>query len=397
MKGTVYQIRPNKWIGAVDAGKDAEGKRIRLTTKTFHYKEDAEKALTDLKYELQHELTLPGSKEMLIPFLWNYYGYNEKRWAETTRSLYKMYIESHFDPYFKHAKLGAIKPITLDCFYKDRMANYRITSIITNGKETTRENPPITVNTAIKLNKFLKAAFNYAVKNKLITSNPADSVLLGSKEAYVPTLPTKEEFSTLMNAVKDTNDEIPILLAAGCGLRRSEVFGLTWEDIDLCAGVISINKAKVDFNGIVTKSPKSRTSARKILMPLFVIDRLSIFKGTSRAGQCDAVIPMWQPKAYSEHFKNLTKKYGIKGVRFHDLRHYHATLMMDLGIPDKVAAARLGHADVKTLRDIYQHVTGDIDSRAADEIDLSLTRNIGDGDKEGNVISFNARKRKKVM
>ena len=366
-KYSLYQAKNGYWVALVTLPKDKHEKRVR---KAFYGKTEAEAyaKYQQFRFDYENGFYIKESKDTLISFLNEYYSITKSRWQPTTQELYRMYIDTHFAPYFKQMKLKEIKPITLDRFYNIRMTETRKIAIKKPGKPPEiKEMPPISLNTALKLNSFLKSALNYAVKNDYIKKNPAENVNLSKKQKYMPTIFTEDNFKTLLEIVKGTDDEIPIILGAGCGLRRGEVFGLTWGDIDFENNTIKIEKTEVRFKEYISKKPKTESSIRKIKVPEYIIKRLKEYKPVS-AKDSTKVITRWKPNWYSERFHNLLESHGLPTIRFHDLIHFNAIIMLKYGVPDKVAAERLGHAQVSTLRNIYQHVLKEMDESAAAEI-----------------------------
>ena len=360
--------------GQKNLGKDKYGRRKR---KTFRGKtlQEVKNKINDYEFAVATGQYMEPCNSLLVDFLKEYHGVcagcdmwassymypvKKAKWAETTAELYKMYIDVHIAPYFKQMKLIDVLPIELDKFY-----NYCLTHERKNEK--TNKTFKMGVNTVVKLNRFLKSAFNYAKANGLIKENPCNRVILSPGKDYDPNVYDEEKFAELLKTVTGTDDEIPIILAAGCGLRRGEIFGLRWKDIDFKENTITIEITNVRFNKYKEKDPKSKNSKRTFVAPAYVIERLKLYR--ARCGKHnpdDKVISAWKPNAYSQRFKKLLLKYGLPLTRLHDLRHYNAVLMMDK-VPDKVAAKRLGHS-VDVLRKIYQHVRKDFDANAAEKI-----------------------------
>ena len=382
MRGTIYQRESDgRWVGVIDLPRDKGEKRQRKTVYA-NTKSEAEIKLNDLIYKIQNREYTKPNKDTLIGYLKEYHkicaGCNmwdsnsakpkKAKWEETTAELYKMYIDVHFTPYFKQTKLTDIKPITLDRFYNYALSNERV-------NDTSHKTYKMTINTVRKLNAFLKAAFNYAIVNNQMKDNPTNHVILAKKTEFKPNVYDEERFLDLLDAVAGTDDEIPIILGAGCGFRRGEIFGLSWKDIDTKAKTITIEKTTVRFKEYKDKSPKNDTSRRTIVVPDYVIETLRLYRAKKKKlAPNDKVITRWKPGSYSERFKKLLIKFDLPLIRLHDLRHYNAVVMMNRGIPDRVAADRLGHANVTTLRKVYQHVLTDMDESAADQINSSFTR-----------------------
>lgn len=392
-KPSVYQRESDgRWVGAVELDRAPGEKRKRKVVYGNSEKEVWEK-LNEILYEIQTGEYIQPSKDTLIDFLKNYHvictGYNmwdpkitdkdkamaeNAKWEETTAELFKMYIDVHFEPYFKDIKLKDVKTITLDTFYNYKLTTKRKHDVRQGKNIVSKELPPLSINSVIKLNKFLKAAFNYAIVNDKIKKNPTDGVKLGSPTKFIPNVYDKDKFLKLLDAVRGTDKEIPVMLGAGCGLRRGEICGLTWEDIDFKNKTISIKKTQVKFRHNIEKKPKTETSERKITVSSHVLQTLkNYYLAKGEPPLTENVITLWKPQSLSGMFSDLLKEHGLEHIRLHDLRHYNAVIMLKNGISDKVAAERLGHANVSTLREVYQHVLKEMDEEAADKIDEAIT------------------------
>ena len=163
-------------------------------------------------------------------------------------------------------------------------------------------------------------------------------------ELYIP---DDSDIKKLMGAVKDTEMEVPILLAAFGPMRRGEICALTSDDIN--GNIVSVNKAVAhDKNGkIVVKAPKNVSSYREIEYPDFVIKKLQGIKGK---------ITTISPSHISRRFKVILKNNDIPDFRFHDLRHYNVSILHAMNVPDKYIMARGGWRTNYTMNNIYNHV-----------------------------------------
>jgi len=187
-------------------------------------------------------------------------------------------------------------------------------------------------------------------------------VRLPKRERKEMKIPTNEQLIQLFEYAEGKRIEIPIILAATCGMRRGEIAGLDLaHDVNYKSGEISINKAVVkDTAGEwVVKAPKTAGSKRKIMAPEWVIDKLW-------SAHQDGYEAM-NPDHISTTFAKLSKKLEIH-IRFHDLRHYYASLMLALGIPDKYAMANMGHSTPDMLKNVYQHLMEDKKSEFSSQI-----------------------------
>lgn len=160
-------------------------------------------------------------------------------------------------------------------------------------------------------------------------------------------IPTKEDVDALLDKSKNTAVYLPILIATQLGLRRGEICALTWDDIDLEKRTIRIDEsmAEDEFGILVRKKPKTAQSERTLQLTQDVIDALPE-KGSK--------IITIAPKTITKHFAIIAKQLGLK-CTFHSLRHYYASVMLQLGVPDKYAMERMGHSTNNMLKRVYQH------------------------------------------
>lgn len=174
-----------------------------------------------------------------------------------------------------------------------------------------------------------------------------DSIDLGEpakKEIYIP---TEEQIIKLYQAVSGTEMEVPILLASQYGLRRSEICGLRAEDIDWQNKTMHIHSGDVfDKDGHLIHKPTPKTLSSNRYMALDD-DMLELLKDYSFS---------LTPEQISGRFKRLLKRHKIGHIRFHDLRHYYASVMLMLGVPNKYASANMGHSGDEMLKRVYQHM-----------------------------------------
>lgn len=165
---------------------------------------------------------------------------------------------------------------------------------------------------------------------------------------HISEIPENDDIRRILSAIKDTDIEIPVLLALWMGLRMSEVRGLRWKNVR--DNYIIINEAIVDADNIpVSKSTKSFSGTRRIPLPEHLKDLLS---KQERAGEY--VVPL-SGQAIYKRFSRILENNEINHFRFHDLRHANASVMLMLNIPDKYAMERGGWATNNTLKNVYQH------------------------------------------
>ena len=193
-------------------------------------------------------------------------------------------------------------------------------------------------------------------------------VTLPEKERYDYYLPTQDDIAALLAYTEGKELHTAILLAACLGLRRGEICALKWTDFDWKRKEVKINKAKVltDEKEWQTKSPKSYAGYRVLALSDGLIAELKKVK------KKNGPVIEGTPTHISHRFKWAVKHLGLEHFRFHDLRHFNASLMMSEGIPDKYAIERMGHSTTAILKSVYQHT----EDKKRNEINVAMNTRI---------------------
>ena len=185
---------------------------------------------------------------------------------------------------------------------------------------------------------------------------------LPQKQRYEAAIPSPEDIVRLAGAAEGLPIELPLLLAAWMGLRLSEICGLTWDCIE--GDTLHIKQAMVyGEDGPVLKGTKTYSGDRRIRIPPRI---LALIRQQPRR---DAYIIHMSGRAIYKAFVRLCKASGVQHYRFHDLRHMQASVMLALGIPDKYAMERMGHASPNMLKMVYQHTMQETREQVADMVD----------------------------
>lgn len=214
------------------------------------------------------------------------------------------------------------------------------------NKEAARLSPKTVRNT----NALIKASI------ELVAPSFKYSVTLPQKVKTDIEIPTEEEVKKLFKTAKGKRIETPLYLGAMCGLRRSEIFALKWENVNLKTGTIDIIAAEViDINNkLVRKDTKETESHRRIKAPKPVIEHLKSLERIS-----DKVTRYINVNDITEEFSKLEARAEIPHYRFHDLRHYTASVMLMLNVPKKYVSSFLGHASEHMVETVYGHIMRD--------------------------------------
>lgn len=219
-------------------------------------------------------------------------------------------------------------------------------------------------------------AMKYARKHDLIASNPMDNVERPKSQRYVGAFYSVSELETLFQAVKGDPCEFPVLMAAFYGLRRSEIMGLRWRAIDFENNLITIDHTVVqcmcDGTTITVEKDRTKNQSSCRSMPLVpqyrdLLLRMKVRQECCRklCGNCyteseyifvnDMGVP-YQPNYVTQHFKLVLRKNHLRSIRFHDLRHTCASLLLKNGVPMKDIQEWLGHSSYNTTANIYAHL-----------------------------------------
>ena len=194
---------------------------------------------------------------------------------------------------------------------------------------------------------------------------------LPKKEKFETYIPTESDIRLLLKMTEGKEFYIPLLLACCLGLRRGEICGLKWADVDFKKATLTVKTSVVltKDNTWYEKPPKSYAGYRTLDLPDFVLRKL---KAEKKLHPDSIHITEMKPSSITLRFVALHKRSGLPHFRFHDLRHYYASMMLANNIPDKYAMKRMGHATNSMLKTVYQHITDQKDKEVTKIINQYL-------------------------
>ena len=232
-------------------------------------------------------------------------------------------------------------------------------------------------NTVLRYHANIRKALQRAVKMDIIVSNPADKIDKPKPEKYIGNFYTKSELKTLFTALKDTNIKIPVLIASYYGLRRSEVLGLKWNAIDfedksiIIRHTVSQTKVNGKLQIVAKDKTKNKSSYRslplipeieEVLLELKEIQKQNkkIYKNSYLNKDGYICVKedgsLLKPDYLSHKFHKILKDNNLRNVRFHDLRHSCASLLLHNKVHMKDIQVWLGHSSFGTTADLYSHI-----------------------------------------
>lgn len=350
------------------------GRMKQTSKKGFRTKGEAEDFILKINVQLTENNYVQPHKFSLREYLneWiNTYVITNLRASSIAG--YKVNIEKHIIPHLGNVELQNLTALHVENFYAQKQINGRL-----DGKGG------LSPKSILYIHRCLHEALEHAVRKKLITRNVTKDITnLPKVKKYKNDIYNSREIKELLVAVKDTDMELPIALAALVGLRRGEILGLKEFDILFESQTIRICRQLIHTkDGLVLEEPKSEDSNRIINPPIEVMEiikrhlerQLENKRLLGREYYDEGFVNCYpdgrpiDPRNFSKAFAYLLKKKGFKHIRFHDLRHSCATHMLNAGVPLKVASQILGHSTIGITADLYTHVITDMKKEAANKI-----------------------------
>ncbi|EHI99237.1 integrase family protein [Clostridium sp. DL-VIII] len=326
-------------------------------------KKKAEVMLMDARRNFKGVSEIEDENILFSDFMLSWLEMMKNNIEVTTYASYSNCVKKRVAPYFKEKKilLKDLQPKHIQIYYQHELNDNKISA-----------------NTVIHYHANIRKALQYAVKIDLIASNPADKVERPKKQKFVGGFYDGEEINRLFEVVRNSKIELAVMLAAFYGLRRSEIVGLKWDAIDFNNKSITIKHTvtEVSVEGKVVIIEKDRTknkaSHRTLpLVPQFedlllkIKEQQYINREICKSSYCneylkyiyvDEIGQRIKPGYITQHFQIVLAKNNLRKIRFHDLRHSCASLLLANGVGMKEIQEWLGHSDFSTTANIYAHL-----------------------------------------
>jgi integrase len=233
-------------------------------------------------------------------------------------------------------------------------------------REGTTNKGPLSSRSVGHMHRVLKQALKQAVRWEMLHRNPAEAVTAPKVDQRTMVALDIQQTTALLDALRGHRVFIPVLLAAMCGLRRGEIAALRWHNVDLDRSSLSVvQSAEQTRAGVRYKEPK-RGRGRTVALSASVVSELRAWKATQAQEMLRLGV---QPNSLSHEFQKAIKGANLPRVRFHDLRHTHATHMLASGVHVKVASERLGHSKIGITLDLYSHLLPGMQEDAVAKVD----------------------------
>lgn len=377
MRGSIQKRTKGSWRLVFDLERDSTGRRRQKAVTFRGTKRDAEAELNRILAEIKNGGFVDPGNVTVADYLDQWLNHVSTKTAAKTHERYAEIVRLGLAPHLGTIKLAKLRPLDIQGLYAEALKSGRM-----------RRTGGLSARSVLHYHRILSQALKQAVKWRLLPRNPADAVEPPRPEQKEMVALDENQTAILIEKVKGTPLYIPVILAVTTGMRRGEVLGLRWCDVDLDRGALSVTQTleKTREAGLRFKQPKTRKSRRTISLPSITVDALR----RHRAAQAELYLRLgigWDdsglvctkgagdpinPNTLTSSFAACVRDMDIPRVRFHDLRHTHATQLLKEGVHPKVAQERLGHATIAVTLDLYSHVMPGMQEDAAARVDRAL-------------------------
>lgn len=374
MKGHIRERSPGKWAIVIDL-YDESGKRRRKWHSFSGTKRQAQEECARLVTALKAGNYVEPTKQTVAEFLDEWLAFIRPSVSQKTHERYTEILRKGVAPLLGDVTLAKLKTDRIDAAFSKALSEGR--------RDGQGGLSPRTVH---HMRRVLIKALNQAVVWERLVKNPAHASTPPKVERKPMLAYDAKQTAELLEAMRPTRMFAPVLLAVMCGLRRGEIAALRWRNVDLEGRIISIvESAEQTVEGVRYKEPKSG-NARTVALSAGVAEQLK----AHRARQAEQLLRLGlrpnansfvvsqvdgrplQPRSITHEWVRLIEKTSLPRIRFHDLRHTHASQMLAAGVHPKVASERLGHSTIGITLDLYSHVMPGMQADAAEQVDAAI-------------------------
>jgi len=355
-EGTIYQRTNGNWRAQISI----MGKRLSYTAET---RKEAQKWVREIRNEMERGLTHEGARITFGEWLDEWLVSKKHHVAVQTQSYYSQIIRDYIKPVLGRIRLRELNARQIQRFYNVKVSE------------------GVGLRTVQKTHTVIHASLNSARKFGIIPFNPDDATNPPKPKSKAMKFLNREQARKLLEVSKETNDRYYPLyyLAVVTGMREGELLALKWENVDLNKGILNVifNLKRIPGGGLEIGKPKTESSIRSIKLG---INTIEVLRSQKKNLENEKENDYWQdegfifpssigtavdPSNLIKQFRKLLEKAGLPRIRFHDLRHTAASLMLNNGIDVLVASQRLGHAKPSITLDVYGHLMPSMQNEAA--------------------------------
>jgi len=372
MQGHIRERGKDVWEVSYELSFDPKTGRRRRRSFTVHgSRKEAQRALTAALHQRDTGFEILPGRMNISQFLQRWLsGYAEINVAASTLARYRVAVNKHLIPHMGNLQLTAVRPVHIQ----------QLQSVCLKEGLSPR--------TVVQHHRIIAEALKHAVRWQLIPSNPAAAISPPRFEARDMQFLSQAQLHELLTAAQGSFLRTLIYLAVHTGARSGELLAIRWSDLDLHTGRLSIVRTaqRIPGEGIVFSSPKTHRSRRPVTLSAEAVGLLREHRAMQNTHRlalgpafedhdlvfCQPTGRPYEPGQISRAFGRLIRSTQLPEVRFHDLRHTAASLLLAAGVHPKVVSERLGHASVQITMDTYSHILPNLQREAADAMDQIL-------------------------
>jgi integrase len=354
-RGTYYFV--------LSAGFYPNGKRRQIKRTGFKTKKEAEAELLKIKNEIINEAYVDLNNVELGDFLKSWLKQKEKLVEKSTYKRYERLCRLYIVPHLGNLKLQKINNSKIQQFI-----DYLVDELQFSRK------------TCLLATTILSDVFRQAIKEGIVKSNPVQDIILPKENPTELNVWDDDEIRKFLSIRHHKNRGkyyLAILMALLTGMRKGEILGLTWDQIDFENNVIYITQILESDGDGIAKRTKSK-KFRQIMMPNILKEELlSHYEKQKRKCKNNELNLVFCtnngkrviPNTLNDVLNSICRKYDLPRIKFHDLRHSHATMLIKQNVNIKIIQDRLGHSTISTTLDIYGHVLPSMQQEVTQKID----------------------------
>jgi integrase len=378
MKGHIKERSPGKWAIILDLYDDA-GKRRRKWHSFTGSKRKAQEECSRLIAALKSGNYVEPTTQTVAEFLNEWLTFIKPSVAPKTHERYAEILQKGVAPLLGDVTLAKLKTDRIDG---------ALSKALTEGRRDGKGG--LSPRTVHHMRRVLIKALSQAVTWDRLVKNPAVATTPPKVERKKMLAYDAGQTAELLDAIRSTRMFIPTLLAVMCGLRRGELLALRWRHVELGDNLRQLSvreSAEQTKEGVRYKEPKSGR-ARTVSMSSTVIAELNAHRTRQaeeqlrlgiRPDEDSFVVAQYdgqpiQPRSLTHEWVRILGKTTLPRIRFHDLRHTHASQMLAAGVHPKIASERLGHSTIGITLDLYSHVMPGMQADAAEQVDAAIQR-----------------------
>ena len=372
-EGNLRKRKDGRWEGRYTAGHDPETEKAIYRNVLGRTQAEARAKLKQAIEEAKIVDQTKAKKYTVGEWMdvW-FENYAKVKVRPSSHQTYRGYIDNHIKPNIGKISLSKLTSLELQKFYKKLLSSGRVERI-----ESKKQSKGLSPKTVRNLHQIIASAMKLAREQKLIATDPTEGCALPKVEhREMKTLPV-EQLASFLREAKESGVFELYYVELATGLRRGELLGLKWEDLDLDRGNLRVKRQVARINGEVVEAPlKTKNAYRTLPLARDTVDVLNQQK--KKVGSCPWVFPgstggPMSPDSVLHMLHRVLKRAGLPRVRFHDLRHTFATLALQNGVDVKTVSGMLGHYSAGFTLDTYAHVTTSAQRQAAEAMEHVLS------------------------